>query len=222
MNGYSREEKVNIAMNYLVPKQIKEHGLKEDQIQFTSSSIRFLIDNYTKEAGVRNIERLIAALCRKVAYTYVRSQTALENMQEECLVLEEYSHCDAIMVTEKFIEQELGPKPFDKTAKQSIIEPGMALGLTRTPEGGQVMLVETSKSKGKGNMRITGSAGSVMQESVVTALSWIVGNDAANQQKKGLLENLDIHVHFPEAAVAKDGSSSGVAITVALVTTICL
>ena len=236
LSGYTADEKVEIAVRHLIPRQIHENGLREALIEIPEPSIRFLIEYYTSEAGVRTLERTIGSLCRKVAFQYLKVNQAkdtlfrndVDPLTKSCFLFE------TVKVTEQFIEEELGPAVYDDDIKESIDQPGIAIGMAWTPVGGKLLLIEASKSKGKGKLEITGKLGDVMKESVMTAIGWIKAHynlialilgyaswtdDGRFKDSKHNweIENYDIHVHFPAAAIPKDGPSAGVTITIALV-----
>ena len=227
LEGYTIYEKVEIAKNYLLPKQIKENGLEEAQINFPEDSIHFLVEYYTREAGVRSLERRIGSICRKVAFDYLR---ALQTKDKEKVAIS----AEPFMISIKFIENILGAKDYDDDITQRIDQPGIAIGMAWTQYGGKILLVETSKAPGTGKLQITGQLGDVMKESVLTSIGWIkahqelislIINDSISKKHDiaqsfhtdALLDKYDIHVHFPAAATPKDGPSAGVTITIALV-----
>lgn len=222
INGYSLIEKVQIAKQYLIPRQVRENGLTDDQISFKEREIKTLISGYTMESGVRNLERSIGSVCRIVAYRYAVSKDP-EGFKQ-------------VQVDSQIIKEALGNQKVDTMLHQSITQPGIAIGLAYTPVGGQALLIETSKFSGSGQITLTGQLGAVMKESIVTGLSWIKTNASqlglikksdvkvmseASEEGKELLKRFDIHVHFPAASVPKDGPSAGVTITVALVSLFC-
>ncbi len=196
--GYTEEEKIHIAKKYLIPKQIKENGLKKGQIIFTEKAIRKIITDYTREAGVRNLERQIGSVCRKVAKRIAEGK------------IRKYR------ITEKNLEKYLGnPKVFhDQLLKEDKV--GVAVGLAWTEAGGDILFIEANMMKGKGNLILTGSLGDVMKESAQTSLSYL----RANSKKYGIDEdkflNVDVHVHVPEGAIPKDGPSAGITIFTSL------
>ena len=219
--GYTQYEKVKIAKDYLIPKQIKENGIEPSCVNFTEEAISYVINYYTSEAGVRTLERTIGSLCRKVAFSFlkVRQQGS--------------GAFNCVEIDEHFVEKALGPKIYDEDIKQRITQPGIAIGLAWTSVGGRTLLVEASKSEGKGAIQITGQLGDVMRESVITALGWIKShkevlslinsktqtaqNNVKGALKQSLFNDYDLHVHFPAAAIPKDGPSAGITITLALV-----
>jgi ATP-dependent Lon protease len=197
--GYTEEEKLAIAQRYLVPKQCRENGLQEDQIVFTPPAIREIISGYTREAGVRNLERTLARVCRKVA----RRRT--EGVQER------------IEVTPQNLSELLGPRQFFSEVAERAGIPGVATGLAWTPAGGEILFVEATRMRGKGGLVLTGHLGEVMRESAQAALSYVRSNALLLGIDEELFERSDIHIHVPAGAVAKDGPSAGVAMVVALI-----
>lgn len=199
LSSYTREEKLNIAKKHLVPKQLRENGLKAAQVKFTQSAIYKLIDSYTKEAGVRKLERQIASLCRKAAAKIVRGEA------------------EKISFTEKNIKDFLGPEKIKPEVMAGRQEIGVVNGLAWTSAGGVLMPLEAIVLDGKGKVEATGSLGDVMKESATIAVSYCrsvakqYGIDPEFYSKK------DIHIHAPEGAVPKDGPSAGVTLVTALV-----
>lgn len=198
LSGYTEEEKLAIAQRYLVPKQCRENGVPEDQLIFTSQAIRDLIDGYTREAGVRQLERTLARVCRKVA----RRRT--EGVQEQ------------IVVTPQNLSEFLGPRQFFSEVAERAGIPGVATGLAWTPTGGEILFVEATRMRGKGGLLLTGHLGEVMKESAQAALSYVRSNAPLLGIEEDLFERSDIHIHVPAGAIAKDGPSAGVAMVVAL------
>ncbi len=198
--GYTELEKEKIAQRYLIPKQIEAHGLKRSQISFTPAAIRHIILNYTHEAGVRNLEREIAKVCRKVARQIATGKAK------------------RVSVSTKNLEQFLGaPEPRVSLARRKPA-PGLATGLAWTATGGDTLLIETLAMEGKGELMLTGQLGEVMKESAEAAMSFV----RAHRKKLGIKEKfdfskLDVHIHFPAGAIPKDGPSAGITITTALV-----
>lgn len=198
LSGYSQEEKLEIAKRYLVPKQRTEHGIKASQAKLSDKVLQKVISEYTFESGVRDFERKIAALMRALAKSIV---------QEE-------KHTPSL--TSKDVERILGNPPYDRELYTDTNPAGVAIGLAWTPMGGDILFIETSISKGKGSLQLTGSLGEVMKESATTALSYI----RANAEKLGIrpetLDEINIHLHIPEGAVPKDGPSAGITMLTAL------
>ncbi len=198
--GYTNEEKLHIARNFLILLQVKEHGLKEGQLFFQNEAIRKIINDYTREAGVRNLEREIAAICRKIARR----------------IAEEKSSSAKITITPKDVRLLLGPERFFYEAAERTTAAGVATGLAWTPAGGDILFIEATMMPGKGNLILTGSLGNVMRESAQAALSYLRARGKQIQAEIKNFDQLDIHIHVPAGAIPKDGPSAGVTIAVAL------
>jgi ATP-dependent Lon protease len=198
LSGYTEEEKVEIAKRHLIPKQVEEHGLTKSQIQFTDDGLRTIINQYTQEAGLRNLEREIASICRKVA-----KQVAIGEKKGRKV------HTDNV-------DQFLGrPKVFqDELLKRDQV--GVATGLAWTPVGGDILFVEATAMKGRGGLTLTGQLGDVMKESAHAALSYARSHAKEFRIKEDFFGSHDIHVHVPEGAIPKDGPSAGVTIATAM------
>jgi ATP-dependent Lon protease len=198
LSGYTEEEKVEIARRHLIPKQIGEHGLKKSQIQFTDDGIRAMINQYTQEAGLRNLEREIAAVCRKVAKQVATGEKKARKI-----------HTDNL-------DQFLGrPKVFrEELLKRDQV--GVATGLAWTPVGGEVLFVEATAMKGRGTLTLTGQLGDVMKESAHAALSYARSHAKDFGIREDFFAKHDIHVHVPEGAIPKDGPSAGVTMATAI------
>jgi ATP-dependent Lon protease len=205
--GYTEEEKLEIAKRYLVPRQIERNGLKKSWISFTDRALRAIIAEYTREAGVRNLEREIGSICRKVARE----------------VAEGDGRPKKASISEQRVRELLGRPRFFPEAKRRTRQPGVATGLAWTPVGGDVLFIEAAGVPGKGSLTITGQLGDVMKESAQAALSYVRGH--VNEIAPGLGENWfaehDIHIHVPAGAIPKDGPSAGITMTTALVSLIC-
>ncbi len=197
--GYTMEEKIQIAKKYLIPKQIDENGLASDQIRFHDTAVRRIIEEYTREAGVRNLEREIGSICRKTARKIVEGKIK------------------SAVIKKTTVRDYLGPLRFFKGTAERALVPGVAIGLAWTQVGGDVLFIETSAMKGKKNLILTGSLGDVMKESATAALSYIRANSKMFKIDEAFYENSDIHVHVPEGATPKDGPSAGVTIFTSLV-----
>ncbi|KUK47243.1 MAG: Lon protease [Actinobacteria bacterium 66_15] len=196
--GYTEDEKLHIARRYLVPKQLKEHGLTTKMISITDAALREIIRRYTREAGVRNLERQIATICRQVARKVVEGETGKTS------------------VTGKAIHSYLGPEKFTFGLAEKKDEVGVATGLVWTEVGGDVIFIEATTMKGKGNLVLTGQLGDVMRESAQAAVSWIRANAADLEVDPDFVEALDLHIHVPAAAIPKDGPSAGITMATAL------
>ncbi|MEW5804595.1 MAG: endopeptidase La [bacterium] len=199
--GYINEEKIHIAKNYLIPKQIEAHGLVSENISFEDAAIQDIITNYTQEAGVRNLDRQIARICRKVAYRIATQGDA--GFQYE-------------LITPDKAREYLGPpRVYPETARRTSI-PGVATGLAWTESGGDILFIEALQMPGKKGLTITGQLGEVMQESVKTALSYIRSIARKYGVKEDFYEKSDLHIHVPAGAIPKDGPSAGTAIATAI------
>ncbi|NCC52165.1 MAG: endopeptidase La [Spartobacteria bacterium] len=198
LSGYTRNEKLHIARRFLLKKQIKAHGLKSAQILFPKPALEAIISDYTREAGVRNLEREIANVCRKVAKGVAEGKTGRTEITPVCL--------------RKF----LGAPKFESEVAEGKLDAGVATGLAWTPTGGEILFIEATKMPGKGQLVLTGSLGDVMKESARAAISYVRAN-ADTWRLTIDADKLDIHVHVPGGAIPKDGPSAGVAITMALV-----
>lgn len=197
--GYTEEEKYFISKKYLIPKQTVENGLKDLQIDFTDESIKTIVSQYTREAGLRNLERNVATVCRKTA------RLVAEGKNEKTLITRDQVY--------KF----LGPAPFIREDEQERDEVGIATGLAWTSVGGEILYVETTTMKGKGGMILTGQLGDVMKESGQAALGLIRSRAVDFGINEDLFSNTDIHVHFPAGAVPKDGPSAGITMASAII-----
>lgn len=196
--GYTSEEKMTISRNYLVPRQIGEHGMTKDQLDIKDSALRSLIDNYTRESGVRNLEREVATLCRAAAVEVAGGK-------------EDAQTIDADRVVEI-----LGPIKFTPEVADRAPQVGVSTGLAWTPVGGAILFIEAREMPGRGELKLTGQLGDVMTESVRCALSWIRANSKELGVDETKLETMDLHMHLPSGAIKKDGPSAGVAIAAAL------
>jgi ATP-dependent Lon protease len=199
--GYTRQEKKMIARKFLVPKQLDDHGLTNDRCEVTDDALFEIVDSYTREAGVRNLEREIGSVCRAVAVKVAEGQAK-----------------DHEVIDPAMVEEVLGPKKFVSEVAERVGEPGVATGLAWTAVGGDILFIEATQMPGKGKLTLTGQLGDVMKESVTAALSFVRGRAAALGLDPGnFLENKDLHVHVPAGAVPKDGPSAGVTMYTALV-----
>jgi ATP-dependent Lon protease len=197
--GYTRDEKMHIARQFLVPKQLEEHGLKSEQLIFEDPAVGEIIDSYTREAGVRNLEREIANVIRGCAVKVAEGQTEqLPPIKPESL------------------SEFLGPQKFLSEVAERTAEPGVATGLAWTPVGGDIIFVEATRMPGKGNLVLTGQLGDVMKESAQAALSYVRSHARDLGVEETFLEKHDIHVHIPAGAIPKDGPSAGITLFIAL------
>jgi ATP-dependent Lon protease len=197
--GYTQEEKYRIANKFLWPKQIKLHGLTSKKIKITEKSLNEVITRYTREAGVRNLERNLAGLCRKIARRVAEKKKFPKSLK--------------VASISKF----LGPAKFSSLIAEKKDEVGMATGLAVTPAGGQILFIEVALMPGKGKLTLTGQLGSVMKESGRAAFTWAKSHWEELGLKQDFSKSLDVHIHVPEGAVPKDGPSAGIAMTCALV-----
>jgi len=197
--GYTEDEKVKIATRYLIPRQRNAHGLKAPQIRFNKTALNHIISGYTREAGLRNMEREIAAICRGVATKIAEKEVK------------------KVRINIKSVRQYLGPLRFTRQISERTLTPGVVMGLAWTPTGGALLFIEATAMKGKKGLTLTGQLGDVMKESATAALSFI----RANADTLGIDENFfdthDIHIHVPAGATPKDGPSAGVTMMTALV-----
>ncbi|MCB0200523.1 MAG: endopeptidase La [Caldilineae bacterium] len=200
LHSYTTEEKVKIAQGYLVPRQIRENALRPDEISFEEDALRRIVRDYTREAGVRSLERTIGAICRKVA------TKVAENGTGEPFVI----------TPDNLVEFLKKPKFFDEVAERTEI-PGVATGLAWTMTGGDILFIEATRMAGKKDFLVTGQLGDVMKESSRAALSWVRANAARWGIDPEIFENSDLHLHIPAGAVPKDGPSAGVTMATALV-----
>jgi ATP-dependent Lon protease len=210
ISGYTDIEKYNIAKKYLLTKQMEQHGLKAEDISVDDDALRGVISLYTREAGVRNLERLIATLCRKVAKKLVdsRLEIAKSNKKSEKI--------GVIRVKAEDLEEMLGPPRHLPNKLEDNNEVGLTNGLAYTEMGGEMLQIEVSVVPGKGAVKITGKLGDVMQESASTAMSYVRSRAEALGLSPDFYQNIDIHLHVPEGAVPKDGPSAGITMTTAI------
>ena len=198
LSGYTEEEKLGIAKKYLVPKQLKEHGLKRALLTFTDKGLRTIIREYTREAGVRQLERQIASVCRKAARRVAEGETKKTSADE------------------KTVRESLGPRRFLADVRKRTSEPGVATGLAVTAVGGDVLFIEAIAYPGGGHLKVTGQLGEVMQESAQAAHSWV----RTHARELGIDPNWfgqnDVHLHVPAGAVPKDGPSAGITMATAI------
>ncbi|WP_051309863.1 endopeptidase La [Desulfogranum japonicum] len=199
LSGYTQQEKTAIAIRHLIPKQLEAHALTSDNLEIPESTVEQLISSYTREAGVRNLEREIASICRGVAARIARGQL------------------EKVVIGPDDLYVYLGPLRFFPEMKARTWGPGLATGLAWTPVGGQILFIETSKMKGRGGLTLTGKLGDVMKESATAALTYIKSHADSLGIEEELFAEIDLHVHVPEGAIPKDGPSAGVAMVSALV-----
>ncbi|KAK1286590.1 hypothetical protein QJS10_CPB20g01330 [Acorus calamus] len=249
--GYTPEEKLKIAMQHLIPKVLDQHGLSSDYLQIPEDMVEFVIQRYTREAGVRNLERKLAALARAAAVKVAEQQHTIPLSKEEPPIttslldtrlaegteiemevmpmsVNDHEISNAIrstsvlIVDEPMLEKVLGPPIFDdRETLERIVAPGITVGLVWTSFGGEVQFVEATTMAGKGELQLTGQLGDVIKESAHLALAWVRARAAdlklSDAGEINLLENRDVHIHFPAGAVPKDGPSAGVTLVTSLV-----
>jgi ATP-dependent Lon protease len=200
LSGYTEDEKFGIAKRYLVPKQLEAHGLDLEQVSFSDKALRLIIRAYTREAGVRNLERRLGDVLRKAARQIAEGKLRAKKLR----------------IDERRVRSWLGPRRYEGEVRKRTSEPGVATGLAFTAVGGDVLFFEATAYPGKGRLTITGQLGDVMQESAQAALSWV----RAHTQRLGLdptwFQENDIHLHVPAGAVPKDGPSAGITMATAI------
>jgi ATP-dependent Lon protease len=198
LSGYTEGEKLEIAKRYLVPKQLAAHGLSRSRLALSDRVLRSLVHDYTREAGVRNLERRIADVCRKAAAQVARGGTG------------------RVRVTEEQLRAWLGPPRFSGEVRRRTSDAGVATGLAYTAAGGDVLFIEAAAYPGEGRLQITGQLGDVMRESAQAALSWVRAHADELGVPEGWFAGHDIHIHVPAGAVPKDGPSAGVTMATAI------
>src|ERR1700716_817587 len=201
LQGYTEEEKVHIAFQYLIPRQIEENGITAEQIEFPEQAVSYIIRHYTREAGVRNLERTIGTICRKQARRLAEGKS------------------EKLVITREIVQEFLGGIKVRSEGEiaERTKRAGVVVGLAWTPSGGDILFVEATSMKGKGNLSITGQIQDVMRESMQAGLSWVRSNAALLGIQEDFFEKHDIHIHVPAGAIPKDGPSAGVTIVTALV-----
>ncbi|MEA4923802.1 MAG: endopeptidase La [Syntrophomonadaceae bacterium] len=198
ISGYTEEDKLNIALGYLVPKQIKEHGLKASNIAFSEAALRKIIREYTREAGVRNLERQIASVCRKVARQVVKDKNT------------------SASITVSSVAKYLGASKFRFGTAEKKSQVGVTTGLAWTDTGGDILSIEVALIKGKGRLTLTGKLGDVMKESAQAGLTYVRSKAEELGISHETIEGYDIHIHVPEGAIPKDGPSAGITMATSL------
>jgi ATP-dependent Lon protease len=196
--GYTQEEKLEIARRYLVARQMKENGLREGQLEITDAALAAIIRDYTREAGVRSLERQIGAVCRRAAVRI--AEGGAQN----------------VSIDEADLAEILGAAKFENEVALRTSVPGVATGLAWTPVGGDILFIEASRTNGSGKLILTGQLGDVMKESVQAALTLVKSRAASLGIDDAAFEKADVHVHVPAGAIPKDGPSAGVAMFTAL------
>ena len=198
LSSYTEQEKLMIAKDHLIKKELKNHGLTDEQLTITDDALMYIIRHYTREAGVRQLERLIAAICRKSVLKILKKTT------------------DHVAVEVNDLEELLGKAPFDHTKKQPKPQVGVVTGLAWTQFGGDILPIEVNHFKGSGKFIVTGQLGDVMKESASIALDYLKAHADKYRLKDIDFDKQDIHIHVPEGAVKKDGPSAGVTLTTAI------
>ena len=199
VSGYSLEEKIEISKRHLVPKLIKEHGLKANDVSLSPALIQFIIQKYTRESGVRTLDRTLAGVMRSVAKKVAMDETYNPKLTEQDVI------------------EALGPIMYDNDLYMKVDLPGVAVGLAWTKVGGDILFIEASTSKGKGKLVLTGNLGDVMKESATTALSYIKAHAETFGINPEIFEQTDLHIHVPEGAIPKDGPSAGITMLTAII-----
>jgi ATP-dependent Lon protease len=199
--GYTRAEKLSIARRHLVPKQLREHGMKADQVEITDQALDVLVERYTREAGVRSLERQIAAVVRGVVVKVAEGKVTGK----------------VVVDTEDDVRSSLGPARFTNEVAERTEDPGVATGLAWTPTGGAILFVEATKMPGKGTLALTGQLGDVMKESAQAAVSYVRANADRFGIAPRFIDETDLHIHVPAGAMPKDGPSAGITLLTALV-----
>jgi ATP-dependent Lon protease len=197
--GYSEDQKMMIAKEFLIPKEIQEHGLSTEYIEFQDAAVQVIINSYTREAGVRNLEREIATVCRGVAKDVAREIK------------------DKVVINPENLHKFLGPVKFFPEVAERTSETGVATGLAWTPTGGDIIFVEATKMRGEKGLMLTGQLGDVMKESAQAALAYVRSKAKELSIEEDFFAKHDIHIHVPAGAIPKDGPSAGITMFVALV-----
>lgn len=198
VSGYSTEEKIEIAKKHLIPKQREEHGLKAAHIRFSNKTLSYLIEHYTRESGVRSLNRQIASVMRRIAKNVAMEEKYIPALKPEA------------------VAEILGPNRFSRDRYQKLDVPGVAVGLAWTQVGGDILFIEASLSEGTGKLTLTGNLGDVMKESATTALSYLKAHASELKIKSEQIKKQDVHIHVPEGAIPKDGPSAGITMLTAL------
>jgi len=198
ISGYTEEDKLHIALGFLVPKQVKEHGLKHNNISFSEVALRKIIREYTREAGVRGMERQIASICRKVARQVVKDKNT------------------SVHIAVNSVSKYLGAEKFRFGTAEKESQVGVTTGLAWTESGGEILSIEVALIKGKGRLTLTGKLGDVMKESAQAGLTYVRSKAEEMGISPEILEGYDIHIHVPEGAIPKDGPSAGITMATSL------
>ena len=197
--GYTLEEKVEIAKRFLVPRQIEQNGIDKIDFELPEETVRVLGERYTREAGVRNLEREIGAVCRKIARRVAEGEID-----------------GPIRVEPEQLAELLGPEKYEPELAEQGSLPGVAVGLAWTPAGGDILFIESTQMPGRGELKLTGSLGEVMRESVEAAQSWLRSHADGLDLDEAKFESNDVHLHVPSGAVPKDGPSAGIGMVTSL------
>jgi ATP-dependent Lon protease len=200
--SYTEEEKLQILKRHLLPKQIREHGMKENALKAGDDTLKAMIEDYTREAGVRTLERTAAKLCRKAAVRMLDQKKR------------------SMTVSRKILREMLGAPRYLREPPEKEPRVGIVNGLAYTSVGGEMLEVECSTMSGKGTLKLTGQLGDVMKESAETAFSWVRAHSEELGLAKDFYQSIDVHIHVPEGAVPKDGPSAGITMTTALVSAV--
>jgi ATP-dependent Lon protease len=198
LDGYTEHEKAQIAQRHLVPRQLRAHGLRDEEITFTEDALRKIIQDYTREAGVRNLERQIGAVCRKSVVKIAAQQ---------------WTH---VVITPELVRTYLKKEKFESESSENIEIPGIATGLAVTATGGDILFIEATRMKGKGKLTLTGQLGDVMRESAQIAHSYVRSKAERLEVDSDQFESTDVHLHVPAGAIPKDGPSAGIAMVIAM------
>ena len=219
LDGYTEQEKFRIAQGYLVPRQLEANGLRNGEVSFTDEAIRKIIRDYTREAGVRNLERQIGAVCRKCVVKIAERTNPGESHGDSS---RESAHEDAAVVIDpETVSRYLKREIFETERSESTLIPGIATGLAVTAVGGEILFIEATSMKGKGDLTVTGQLGDVMRESTRIAYSYVRSKASELGIDREQFERSDVHIHVPAGAIPKDGPSAGVAMVLALTSLFC-
>jgi ATP-dependent Lon protease len=199
--GYTQMEKKRISLDFLLPRQLENHGITDEHVRIEEEAIDRIIERYTREAGVRSLERRIADVCRKVAV-----RVASGSLED-----------GALQITDSNLADFLGPEKYERETVERVTDPGITTGLAWTPVGGDILFIEATRNQGKGELRLTGQLGDVMKESALAAMSYLKMRSSEFGLPPMFTRDTDVHIHFPAGAVPKDGPSAGIAIFTTLV-----